>query len=298
MKKSNVFILALAMFLWGCPKDAVDPKTQLQTDIQKLFAEVKGEYALAFVNLHQAKDSLFINADSKFHAASTMKVPVMIGLYQMQADGQLDLASNIAVRNSFKSIVDGSSYTMDVTEDSEGDLYKMIGDSISISALIHPMITRSSNLATNILIELADAKKVTAQMRQLGAKNIEVLRGVEDQKAYDQGLSNSTTARDLLVILKALAEGKAVNQNASDAMINILMDQQFRDVIPKYLPEEVPIANKTGSITALHHDAGIVYHPTHPYVLVLLSKNLEDFDAGTEILAKVSKRIYAYMEAK
>jgi beta-lactamase class A len=147
------------------------------------------------------------------------------------------------------------------------------------------------------LIEIVDAKKTTATMRELGAANIEVLRGVEDIKAYRKGLSNSTTAKDLLVIMKAIAEGKAGTQEDCEKMIAILKDQKWNDMIPKYLPKDVEVAHKTGFITGLHHDAAIVYLPNgKSYVLVLLSKNLKDFDKGTDQLAKISKSIYDFMK--
>ena len=158
------------------------------------------------------------------------------------------------------------------------------------------MITISSNLATNVLIELVGAKNVTATMRDLGAKKIEVVRGVEDQKAYDLGLSNSTTARDLMIIFQAIATNKAGSKADCKAMVDILKDQQFNEIIPYYLPKKVEVAHKTGAITGVHHDAGIVYLPNgKSYVLVVLSKNLEDFDRGTEQLAEISKNIYEYM---
>ncbi|MEO9077359.1 MAG: serine hydrolase, partial [Gelidibacter sp.] len=143
---------------------------------------------------------------------------------------------------------------------------------------------------------LVDAKNTTATMRDLGAKNIQVLRGVEDQKAYDQGLSNSTTARDLMIIMEAIANHTAGNQKDCDAMLSILKDQEHNDIIPLYLPKAVKVAHKTGNITGVHHDSGIVYLPNgRAYVLVLLSKNLKDFDKGTDQLAKISKTIYDYV---
>ena len=165
---------------------------------------------------------------------------------------------------------------MDIADDSDDIIYKQIDTKVAINDLMYSMITVSSNLATNVLIELVDAKKTTATMRDLGAKKIEVLRGVEDQKAYDLGLSNSTTARDLMVIMEAIANSSAGKQKDCEAMISILMDQKFNDMIPKYLPTNVDIAHKTGSITGVHHDAAIVYLPNgRSYVLVLLSKNLK-----------------------
>ena len=243
------------------------------------------------------KKNVFINVDEQFHAASTMKVPVMIELYKQQSEGKLNLNDSILLKNEFKSIVDGSLYKMDIGEDSDDVIYSKIGSMQKMYDLMYGMIILSSNLATNVLIEVVDAKKTTATMRSLGADKIEVLRGVEDIKAYEKGLSNSTTANDLLVIMKAIANETAGTKEDCKAMLTILKDQKWNDMIPKYLPENIEVAHKTGSITGVHHDAAIVYLPNgKSYVLVLLSKNLKDFDKGTDQLAKISKSVYDFMK--
>ena len=72
----------------------------------------------------------------------------------------------------------------------------------------------------------------------------------------------------------------------------------FYKIIPAQLPKEVKIAHKTGSITGVQHDAGIIVLPGgHKYVLVLLSKNLEDRDKGVETLALISKMVYDFVIA-
>ena len=185
---------------------------------------------------------------------------------------------------------------MDIADDSDDVVYQQVGTRVALKDLMHSMIAVSSNLATNVLIELVNAKKVTATMKDLGATNMEVLRGVEDQKAYDQGLSNSTTAQDLMLIMKAIASNTAGTPEDCATMIDILKEQQFNDMIPRYLPQDVSVAHKTGFISGIHHDAAIVYLPDgRAYVLVLLSKNLKDFDQGTEQLANISKTVYDYM---
>jgi beta-lactamase class A len=271
--------------------------TTLKTSVENQISKIEGDVAVAFLDLNNSKNSLLINVSEKFHAASTMKVPVMIELYKQQAEGKVNLKDSILLKNEFKSIVDGSLYQMDIGEDSDDVIYSKIGTQQQLYDLMYGMIILSSNLATNVLIEIVDAKKTTATMRELGAEKIEVLRGVEDIKAYRKGLSNSTTAKDLLVIMKAIADGKAGTKEDCDKMISILKDQKWNDMIPKYLPENVEIAHKTGSITGVHHDAAIVYLPNgKSYVLVLLSKNLKDFDQGTDQLAKISKSIYDYIK--
>ena len=161
------------------------------------------------------------------------------------------------------------------------------------------MIIKSSNLATNLVIDLVGAKNVNNTMRQMGANDIQVLRGVEDNKAYRKGINNTTTAYDQMLIFSEMANGKIVSQESSDAMISILIDQKFNDKIPAKLPNNVKVAHKTGWITGVNHDAGIVLLPDgRKYVLVLLSKDLEDDQAAVQSMAKVSRMIYQYFDRK
>ena len=281
--------------LFSC-QSKLSKQEVLKAQIKSQIDSIKGDVAIAFLSLSDLNDTLYINVDEKFHAASTMKVPVMIELFKQKEVGKINLNDSILLVNEFKSIVDGSLYSMDISDDSDDVIYNKINMKVALKDLMYSMITVSSNLATNVLIELVGAKNVTTTMRDLGAKKIEVLRGVEDQKAYDLGLSNSTTAKDLLIIMRAIAINEAGTEADCKTMLDILKSQQFNDIIPYNLPKNVTVAHKTGSITGVHHDAGIVFLPDRrSYVLVLLSKNLEDFEIGTQQLAGISKSIYEYM---
>jgi beta-lactamase class A len=291
--KSIVKIVLLLFLMSGCnSKNITD---EIGYDVVKMFADGKGKFAVAFKDL-QTGEQLLINAHKNFHAASTMKTPVMIEVYKQAAAGKFAMSDSVIIKNEFASILDGSAYSLDVGDDTEADLYKNLGKKRTIADLTYDMIIVSSNLATNLIIEYVDAKNVTQTMRDLGAPDIHVLRGVEDQKAFDAGLSNSTTAYDLMVIFEKIAKGEAVSATASEAMINTLLDQKYNDIIPVHLPKDVKVAHKTGSITGVHHDSGIVFLPDgRKYSLVLLSKELEDFDEGTALLARVSEMVYNYM---
>jgi len=292
LRRLAITIIIITVF--GCKE--IRQIDKLKTDIKQQINSIEGDIAVAFLDLSNKDNAILINVDEEFHAASTMKVPVMIEIYKQQNEGLINLNDSIVLINEFKSIVDGSLYKMDIGDDSDDVIYNKIGTKQTLYDLMVPMITVSSNLATNALIEIVGSKKTTQTMRGLGAENIKVLRGVEDQKAYDLGLSNSTTARDLMVIMKAIANGTAGTKTDCEAMLSILKDQQWNDMIPKYLPKDIEIAHKTGSITGVHHDAAIVYpRDGKAYVLVLLSKNLKDFDDGTDKLAQISKTIYDFM---
>src|SRR6188474_96099 len=131
------------------------------------------------------------------------------------------------------------------------------------------MITRSSNLATNSVIALVDAKRATQTLRTLGAQQMTVLRGVEDGKAYQKGLNNTATARDLATLLAAIERGQAASPASTKAMRSILLAQELNQEIPAGLPPGTPVAHKTGQISSVLHDAAIIYPPGRaPYVLV------------------------------
>lgn len=265
----------------------------LRSEITALFAALNGDFSLAFRDLSDSNNQIFISEKECFHAASTMKTPVMIELFKQAHEGRFSLTDSLLVKNEFKSIVDGSFFSLDIDRDDGEHIYEQIGQKRSIKDLLVDMIIYSSNLATNILIQLVGAENVNQTMRDYGAKDIKILRGVEDMKAYDAGLNNTTTAYDLMIIFEKLAKGEAVNKEASHEMIEILLRQTHRDIIPAKLPKDVKVANKTGFITGVHHDSGIVFLPDgRKYVLVLLSKNMEDSETGTKMLAEVSRLIY------
>lgn len=264
----------------------------LRQQIEQELSRHPGTFAVAFKDLTTGKE-LLIREHEVFHAASTMKTPVMIEVYKQAAQRKLALSDSMTITTEFKSIVDGSPYSLHAEQDSDTSIYKAVGTKRTLSALVYDMIIVSSNLATNMVIERVGAKNVTQTMRDLGAKDIQVRRGVEDSKAFAQGLNNTTTAYDLMVIFETIATGKAVNPEASKAMIATLLDQKFNDAIPGKLPKDVKVAHKTGSITGVRHDSGIVFLPNgHKYVLVLLSKDIKDDKETTETMATVSEWIY------
>jgi beta-lactamase class A len=234
-----------------------------------------------------------LNPGVSFHAASTMKVPVMLELYREARAGELSLDARLPVRNEFKSIADGSAFSVSPEDDSEQTLYGKVGATETVRELLRLMITESSNLATNILIERVTPGKVMRLMRKLGAHDIRVLRGVEDGKAFERGLNNTTTARDLLVLLRAVAEERAVSPAASREMAGVLAAQKFNEGVPAGLPAGLRVAHKTGSITKIEHDAAVVYPPGRkPYVLVVLVRGLAEPARAHRLIADISRAVY------
>lgn len=293
MTKHVIHFLA-AFVLFSCQQN--QPAEELKDQITKELSKQAGTFAVAFKDLTTGEE-LFINEHERFHAASTMKTPVMVEVYKQAAGGKFSVKDSILIKNEFKSIVDGSLYSLNATDDSDTLIYQHLGEKRTIYSLMYDMIIVSSNLATNLIIELVDAKNVTQTMRDLGVKDLTVLRGVEDSKAFQAGLNNEVTAFDLMILFEKIAREEMVSAEASMAMIDILLDQKFKDIIPAKLPTDAKVAHKSGSITGVRHDSGIVYLPNgKKYVVVLLAKGLEDPDAGVEVLATVSEMIYHYVD--
>ena len=268
---------------------------QIETRIK---LEPGAQVGLAYIDLASG-DTLFMNPDTSFHAASTMKVPVMIELFRRASTGSFGMNQRLMIVNQFASIVDGSPYALDPNSDSDTTLYHRVGGRVPVDTLLRLMITRSSNLATNTLIALVGAEQVTRTMRSLGAQSIQVLRGVEDGKAFDKGLINTTTARDLAIILRAIEEGGAGSPEATRAMRQNLLDDEFNEKIPAGLPPGIRVAHKTGEITAHSHDAAIVYPAGRkPYVLVVLTRGIQDGAKSSKLIADISSIVYARNSAR
>jgi beta-lactamase class A len=263
---------------------------QLRAAIEHRIAAVPGADAGVWLLDLATGETLAVNATTRFHAASTMKVPVMIELFRRRDAGDLRLDSAIALRNEFKSIVDGSPYSLDALDDSDSSLYARAGQRVTLRELNERMITRSSNLATNAVIELLGAGRVDATAHALGATTMQVRRGVEDTKAFNAGLNNTTSARDLGVLMAALAQDKAASKASCAAMRAILRRQEFNDEIPAGVPKGTPVAHKTGWITATTHDAAIIYPPGRPpYVLVVLTRAIPRREVAQALMAGISR---------
>jgi beta-lactamase class A len=290
----------------GCgPKPRTQPAMPLEAKsreaVERLIKDSGAEVAVAFRTIDQPSGKpprveLLIMPDAAFHAASTMKVPVMIELFRQARAGLVKLDEPLLVKNEFTSIVDGSPYTLSTGDDSDTEVYKRIGQTMTLLELCEPMITVSSNFATNLLIQRLGAPNVQRTVDGMGAGGMIVRRGVEDSKAFAAGLNNSTTARALMVLMERIARLEAVDAEASRQMIEILKRQQFNDAIPSSLPTGTPVAHKTGSITKIHHDAAIVLAP-RPFVLVVLTRGIEDLKQSAALMARIARVLYDEAEA-
>jgi len=291
-------ILLAVLLLLATPvvANSAEISPQARRAVERLIAASGAEVAVAFRTL-DGEVELLIEPDTSFHAASTMKVPVMIELFAQAEASRLSLDDPLPVLNEFHSIVDGSVYHLDAAEDSDPDLYKAVGQSLLLRQLCEHMISVSSNLAANLLINKLGVENIRRRVEALDATGMQVLRGVEDAKAYDRGLNNTTTARALLQLLESIAQGKAVTPEASRQMVDILRHQEFNDAIPAGLPPGTPVAHKTGFITRINHDAAIVFGP-RPFVLVILVRGLDAQEQSSALMAEITRTLWQELQQR
>ncbi len=238
-----------------------------------------------------------IRGDSLVHAASTMKVPVLIALAQAADRGTIRLDDAVALPNQFASIVDGSPYTLSKADDSDDTVYERVGQRVPIRWLATRMITHSSNLATNTLLTVVAPDSVTALTRTLGATRMLVRRGVEDNPAFRAGLNNVTTASDLAAVLVAIATNRAASKESCAWMRDVLFAQAFNSAIPAGLPPDTRVAHKTGDITRVEHDAALVYPARGaPYVLVVLTSGVGSQAAARTLIADIARIVHPIMQ--
>jgi beta-lactamase class A len=240
---------------------------------------------------------LRINPDLRMHAASTMKLPVMIELFRQVDAGTRSLDDTIPVSNTFRSMIDGSPFTLNAADDSDQQTYTRVGQRITLRDACERMITVSSNLTTNLLIDTLGIDRIRATVTALGAEGMDVRRKVEDGPAFRAGQNNTTTAAGLATLLEAIRDGKAASQASTREMIAMLERQAFNDGIPAGLPPGTAVAHKTGTITKIHHDAGIVYAEV-PFVLVVMTRGIETEKASDALIADITRRIYQAMRIR
>lgn len=233
-----------------------------------------------------------INPDRRFHAASTMKVAILLAVGRAIDQGRLQLDDTLHVRNRFLSAVDQTPFRIDAESDGYPQLHRLIGRTAKISDLTEWMIVSSSNLATDLLLDYLTVDYALDVLREAGVSGIDLRRGVDDTKAHEKNLNNETTAQGLLDLF-AVLRGDFLSKASRDLAINILLQQRFNSMIPAPLPSHASVAHKTGEISTACHDAGIIYLPERePYILVVLTEVAADTNSRREAIAKISAAVF------
>jgi beta-lactamase class A len=267
----------------------------LRDRILQIGEDASTESLAVAVHDFEHETSWRLNSERWFHAASTIKVPVLLGVFDAIDQGLLELHSRVHVRNWFLSAADGTPYRVGASRDANGEVHAAIGRTMTVRELATHMIVTSSNLATNLLVDIVGVAGIQETLKRLNLQGIELKRGVEDEKAWEQGLNNRITADGLCRALRVIEERSAISSDACDAMLDILHEQRFRSGIPAGLPDDARVANKTGEMSTAAHDAGIVYlEGRRPYIVVILTEWKPENVERRTVIAQISRVVYEY----
>ncbi len=284
------FLLVLILILGGVSHalGQVSPgkapqESSARAEVEKLIQASGADVAVAFRSLDGAQE-LFIHPDKEFHAANPIKIPVMIELYAEAQAGKLRLSDTLLVHNRFH---------LDPKDDSDPDVYKAIGKTMTLRDLCDHMITRNSKLAANLLIEKVGLGQISQRVHALHADGVELRRGFESGQAKDGGPDNTTSARGMMELLWALAKDAAVSPEASQEMVGILA-RTSPEAIAAGLPPATRTAHETVDVTGTHQEAAIVYG-AHSFVLVILVRGITDRNASSALTAQITHALAAGM---
>jgi beta-lactamase class A len=268
--------------------------------IQHVATETGAKALAAAVYDYETETAWSSHADRWFHAASTIKVAVLLAVARAVEAGRIAFDSRIHVRNRFLSVADGNAFRVVAARDSNAEVFAAIGRTMSVADLSRHMIVTSSNLATNLLVDAVGLDWARATLDELGLEGVLLARGVEDDSAFRAGISNLATANGLVGLFRAIYEAKGVTEASSQAMMEILFQQAFKTGIPAGLPAAVRgharFAHKTGEISTAAHDAGLVFLPNRkPYAIAILTEWEPDTPGRQAAIKKLSRMVYAYL---
>jgi beta-lactamase class A len=271
---------------------SVDLASSLNEELERLSAENKARSIAVAVHDLESGFRFSLRGDRWFHAASTIKVAVLLAVFRAADEGRLWLDDSLHLRNRFFSAADGSLFHVSSDRDATPELYESIGRTAKISALAEGMISSSSNLATNLLLDFLGVEYARNALRDAQVGGVELRRGVEDQAAHEKGINNEATANGLLKLLSAI-RGDFLSSESKQEVIRILLAQRFDSMIPAGLPAHATVAHKTGEISTACHDMGIVYLPERePYIAVILTEFEPEQEGRRETVAAISQLIY------
>jgi beta-lactamase class A len=269
-----------------------DVSSLLNEQLEKVAIKRKARAIAVAIHDLETDFRFSLSGDRWFHAASTIKVAVLLAVYRAADESRLRLDDSLHVRNRFFSAADGSIFHVTPDRDATPELYHSIGRTARISSLAHAMISGSSNLATNLLLDFVGVEYARKVLRDAQVHSVELRRGVEDHAAHEQGINNEATANGLVTLLSAI-RGDFLSNESKQEVIRILLEQRFNSMIPARLPPHAAVAHKTGEISTACHDIGIVYLPERePYIAVILTEFDADRNGRRETVAAISELIY------
>ncbi|HVX29358.1 MAG TPA: serine hydrolase [Nitrolancea sp.] len=259
------------------------------------------------------------NAEDLYDAASLYKLGIMVQVYKDRDDGTLTFDDPVTLSPGFF-------YESDEVYSPDTD----VGTAVPVEELLHNMITLSSNVAAEALLNLVGTDEVNQTMADLGLENTKILWSPVAGRSPDgrttmalvdpsrstrlvpiiarsiqplaelkpessaDGAYDLTTAADMASLFKQLLAGTVLSESTSAEMLALLAEQQINDRLPADLPSGTKVAHKTGDLDGLLHDAGVIYAPAGPIVVVVMTDEITDHDAIVDLMRQIAVLAYEY----
>jgi beta-lactamase class A len=292
------FGLALIVLSSLCPLCLCGEPSSLEARLAPLAKAHKGKVAIAVKHLCTG-ETYSLNADEPMPTASLIKVAVMVEAYQQALEGKINLTDKVTLHDSDK--VPGSGILTDHFSD---------GATFSLRDAIRLMIAVSDNTATNLVLDRTGIREVNARMESLGLPSTKInaksFRGsttsVAPERTKKFGLG-STTAREMVALLEKIQAGEVASPAGCLIMLNHLKKCDDKDRFTHLLPAGTIVAHKTGSVSDARTDAGIIYLPSGPVALCVLTAENGDRSWRPEneahlLCARAAKEVYDYFTPK
>lgn len=233
--------------------------------------------------------------DTVHHAASTLKLPLAVAALAAHEAGRLNLDATVPVRAEFSSVIGNSPYSLTSEYDNDAEPWERLGDSVPVRWLVDRSLSRSSNLATNLLIDLVGVATVNQVYDRCGADRSRLRRGIHDTVGAGAGLANTATAADLCAVLAGLVNGRLVSRGSADWLESVLATNVWRDAIPAGLPSGTYVADKPGWIDECCHDVAVVRPVDEtPFVLGIFTTTTLDERSAQEVVAEAASVVWRH----
>lgn len=263
-----------------------EQNAETRTAVEDLIRESGAQAAVAFRSLNGTQE-FSIQANEEFPATSQwVEIPVMVELHAEVEARALKLDDTLVVDNRFRSVVDGSAYRLDPGLDPDADLYRQIGQRVTLRELEMRMMKRDSRLATNLLIQLLGIGRINGRLADLHASGIQLRHGFQDLKADKAGERNTASARGMMQVMWSLATNNAVSADASKEMIGLIANSRTATSGP-FATGQTAGANDPGA------EESIIVYGAHSFALAVVVRGLKSAGASTALMARISHQLAA-----
>jgi beta-lactamase class A len=286
--------------------------TTFQARVEAITGDVEGVIGLKARDLTTGRE-LAYNADLVFPTASTFKVPVLYALYRLSEAGAIDLTARVPIDPSHR--VPGSGVLQDLD----------VGIAPTVRDLAVLMTVVSDNEATDLVYALVGKERLAAIVAELGlrqtsipltcreifctytnlpaddpATTYDALKAALKERRVDpngialadDARNDTSTPADMVELMTLIEHGHGLSTEGRESVVDILKRQKYNTIIPLRLPEETEVAHKTGSLKGIRNDVGIVYAPSGPYTIALMSKRMTNEVDGALRLADLSRLVW------